>query len=656
MNIIAPLNFLFAGLIGVVLLMYVLRLKRKERVVSSTLLWQSALRDLQANSPWQKLRSSLLMWLQIAFLVLAVLALVRPSIKVLAAGGQTAAIIIDASASMAATDVRPSRFEKARAEAERLVNTLSSGDQATIIASGAQTRVLAAPTADKNVLKRALAGARTQDTTTNLREAIVLAASLLRKKNNPQIYVLSDGAVPPLTDLRLDKTGLQFVRIGTGNDNLAITAMDVRRDYSGSSKSQVFATVRNFTPKERTVNLELSHDGELVAVRPLTIPGYKADDPNSGQQSQLFDDLNFQQGVFGVRFDENDDLKSDNAAYATLEAPRNMKVLLISSGNVFLERALNLDPNVELFPTTPGDFATAKIGSDFDVVVCDGAAPANLPVANQLVFNAVTDLSPVTKVGAVNQPSVADWERKHPVTRFASWNDLHLRQALAVELKPWGQSLVEAERTPLIVAGERGGRRIVWCGFNIFDTDLPLRVAFPIFITNTLHWLTAPRGAAAAAEGAARRPGEIVPLAVPASVSQISVTGPDKSTRRIPVNSTPVLYDGADKVGVYTATGKAGNTAWKQTFAVSLLNKAESDLTPKDALQVTEGQKVMAESQGRANRELWGYLALFALVLLGLEWWVYHRGVLPLSGITAPLAARLAPLSAQLRRRFQGQR
>jgi hypothetical protein len=183
MNLIAPQNFLFAGLIGFIVLLYVLRLKRREHIVSSTMLWQSALRDLQANSPWQKLRSSLLMWLQIAFLVLAVLALVRPAIRVLTSGGQNIAIIVDASASMDASDVVPSRFERARAEANRLVNALSTGDSATIISAGAQTRVLASPTTNKNVLKRALATAGTQDTNTNLREAIVLAGSLLRGKN-----------------------------------------------------------------------------------------------------------------------------------------------------------------------------------------------------------------------------------------------------------------------------------------------------------------------------------------------------------------------------------------------------------------------------------------------------------------------------------------
>jgi hypothetical protein len=623
MNLIAPQNFLFAGLIGFIVLLYVLRLKRREHIVSSTMLWQSALRDLQANSPWQKLRSSLLMWLQIAFLVLAVLALVRPAIRVLTSGGQNIAIIVDASASMDASDVVPSRFERARAEANRLVNALSTGDSATIISAGAQTRVLASPTTNKNVLKRALATAGTQDTNTNLREAIVLAGSLLRGKNKnvkgAQIYVLSDGAVPELNDLSTGDIGLQFVKIGTRNDNLAVTAMDVRRGYAAGSRYEIFATVRNFSKQPRKINLELLHNGNLVAVRPVTIAA-------QGQQSQLFENTGFEQGLFSVRFDADDDLKNDNIAYAMLEPRSAIRVLLISEGNLFLERALNVDPDVELFRTTPGAYATAKTGSDYDVVVCDGVAPKGLPATNQLLFNTFTNMAPVTKGGITQSPSVADWDRKHPVARFAPWNDIRMAQAQAVQLKPWGQALVEAERTPLIVAGERGGQRVVWCGFDLRETDLPLRVAFPIFITNSLQWLTAPRGAASTQDGAPLRAGQTVSLNVPSGTKEINVTAPDGSQQRVPVQATPVLFGGADRIGVYTAS-VGGKDGWKKTFAVSLLNSSESNLAPRDALKVSGGKTVQGEAGARSNRELWGYIALAALLLLTVEWWIYHRGV-----------------------------
>ena len=619
MSLISPLNLLFAGLLGAIVLLYMLRLKRRERVVPSNLLWQSAIRDLQANTPWQKLRSSLLMWLQLAFLALAVFALARPAIKVFAAGGQTVAIIIDGSASMGATDVSPTRFDNARSRADKLINTLASSDSGTVLLAGARTRVLAPLTAEKNSLKRAIDNAAQTDTSSDLRESIVLAASLLKDKKNPQIYVFSDGAAPALQDLDVGKVGLQFVKIGNSGDNLAITAMDARRDYGGSNNAQVFATVSNFGDAPKNINLELARDGNLLTVRPMKIPAATTKDGvrTPGTASELFDNLNFDSGLFSAKFDAQDALPSDNMAWANLDAPRQLSVLL-TSDNLFLQRALNLDPNVKVFVGAP------PAGQTFDVVVCDGNVPPNLPDANQLLFNVITPLAPVEKTGIAEQPSVADYDRQNPVTRYAPWNDIKFVQSQAVKLKPWGQAVVEAERTPLVVAGEKGGKRVVWCGFDLRDTDLPLRVAFPIFITNSLRWLTAPRGLDSANEGATLRTGGAVPLFAPDSVKTIDITGPSGFKTSVPNrgDGAPVLFDGASRVGQYAATG--GD--WKQDFAVSLLDKRESDITPRDALKIGDTKQVSAENNARANKELWGYIIVAALALLGLEWWVFHRG------------------------------
>ncbi len=627
MSFIAPLNFLFAALLGAILVQYFLRLKRRERVIPSNLLWQSAIRDLQANAPWQKLRSSLLMWLQLLFVLLAVLALVRPALKVLASGGQTIAVVIDSSASMQATDVSPSRFERARNEANRLVSGLASSDSGTIIAAGAQTRVLAPLTVDKTALKRAVSQAKPADTSADLREAIVLAASLLKDKKNAQIYVLSDGAVPTLADLNVGKSGLQFVKIGTRNDNLALTALEARRGYASGGRAQIFATVTNFSNREQKISLELARDGELVEVRPVTVPPATKNasgEAQSGQSSVLFDNLPFDDGQFAAKFAQKDDLAADNIAFARLDAPRPIRVLL-AADNLFLEKALNVDPSVTLITGAP------QPGQSHDVVVLDGSVPANLPNANQLVFNTFTALSPVEKLGVIQSPSVADYDRDDPVTKFAPWNDLKFSESLAVKLKPWGRALVEAQNTPLIVAGERGGKRVVWCGFDVRESDFPLRVAFPIFITNALRYLSAPRGSDALVESSAPRTGATVALLPPKEAREISVKSPDGTTQKIAVRA-PVrganageeatLFDGASRVGQYVAT--SGN--WNQSFAVSLLSKSESDLMPRDALKIGEKGGVAGENRARANRELWGYLVVIALAVLGLEWWVFHRG------------------------------
>ena len=84
------------------------------KLVSSTLLWQKFLAETQASAPFQKLRHNWLLMLQILLLLLAVFALSRPYFTGTSKSSRLRVLILDASASMQATDVKPSRFEKAR--------------------------------------------------------------------------------------------------------------------------------------------------------------------------------------------------------------------------------------------------------------------------------------------------------------------------------------------------------------------------------------------------------------------------------------------------------------------------------------------------------------------------------------------------------------
>ena len=120
------------------------------------------------------------------------------------------------------------------------------------------------------------------------------------------------------------------------------------------------------------------------------------------------------------------------------------------------------------------------------------------------------------------------------------------------------------------------------------------------------------------------RTGGAVPLLAPEKAGEIQIQGPDKFQTTVPNrgDGAPILFDGADKVGLYTAS----SDKWKQSFAVSLLDKSESDIAPRDALKIGEQKAIVAENNARANKELWGYIIVAALALLGLEWWIFHRG------------------------------
>src|SRR3954451_4759046 len=103
MSFLAPTSFIFALLLPVVIVFYLLKRKRVVRLVSSTLLWQKFLAETQASAPFQKLRHNWLLLLQILLLLLAVLALARPYLSGKMVGGRLQVVILDASASMQST-------------------------------------------------------------------------------------------------------------------------------------------------------------------------------------------------------------------------------------------------------------------------------------------------------------------------------------------------------------------------------------------------------------------------------------------------------------------------------------------------------------------------------------------------------------------------
>jgi Ca-activated chloride channel family protein len=138
MSFLTPLAFLGAGIAIPIILMYMLRLRRREVVVSSNFLWQQIVHDQEANTPWQRLRRNLLLFLQLLILVLLVLALARPAQIVPSISAGRSVILLDASASMNAVDEEDgrTRWEQAKIEARQLVSEMGAGDEISIIRVG----------------------------------------------------------------------------------------------------------------------------------------------------------------------------------------------------------------------------------------------------------------------------------------------------------------------------------------------------------------------------------------------------------------------------------------------------------------------------------------------------------------------------------------
>ena len=611
MHFLAPFAFAFAAAIPVVIVFYLLKRKRVVKLVSSTLLWQKFLAETQASAPFQKLRKNWLLILQIILLTLVVLALTRPYFSATAKPAQRRVVILDASASMQATDESPSRFEKARAEALKWVDSLKDTDEMVIVLAGATTEVKQSATSEKAALRRALQSCTCSDGPTRLVPALKMAESLVRDldpRTGPEIHLFSDGAVPELNEFENKALPLVYHRVGKGENNFGIIALDVRANPEDARQRAVYTSVANFSTDAVQTDLELLFDDRVLETRPLTIP--------AGQTSpQVFLAKQSRDGVFTARLTGKDDLAVDNQASIVSLMPKPVKVLLVSRGNRLLEKALRAVVNVELATST----ALTDTAAVFDFVVLDDVTPAVWPKGNVLAIH-VVNTNWLEGVHRVEAPAIVDWRSAHPLLRYTSFDNVQVVESLTARTPTWAVSLVETPQAPLIVAGELGRQRIIWIGFDVLESNWPLRVSFPIFIANAVEWLDP---SSARNSQLLVKAGDPFRLALLEPASSAQVTLPDGATKTLKVDPTAneLVFGETSRQGVYRLRLGTNDTV----FCVNLLDAAESNIKPRDELQLGKYTKVSATTKQRANMELWRTIASIGLLVLLAEWWYYHR-------------------------------
>ena len=276
MKLFAPLNLLWLlWLVPIIVFFYLLKLKRREMVISSVLLWNHLVKDVQANAPFQKLKKNLLLLLQLLAALLATAALARPAFYAQSLGGGSVVLVLDGSASMQSRDAPGSRFDEAKSIALKMVGDMRGGDKMMVLLATSRTHRLTGFTGDKNELRHAISSAQAADTTTNVRDALLLAVSAAGSSvlhGGSRVHVISDGAFPEMEELDTRGSEVQFVKVGTRSNNVGIVAMDVRRSFKEKGGYQMFLAVRNYSPEPRKCNVEFYRNEALVDVRPIELP------------------------------------------------------------------------------------------------------------------------------------------------------------------------------------------------------------------------------------------------------------------------------------------------------------------------------------------------------------------------------------------------
>ncbi|MBN1956375.1 MAG: BatA and WFA domain-containing protein [Anaerolineae bacterium] len=606
MNLLAPTALVFAALGIPIILLYMLKLRRRDVLVSSTFLWQRLLRDREANAPWQRLRSNLLLLLQLLVLLLLTVALARPFLFTPVVIQGDVVILLDRSASMQATDVQPSRFEAARQAAEGIVDDLGSGDAASLIAVGPRPAILAAATSDRAVLRRALDGVAPSNGAADWETAFALVAAAASGAGETQIVIISDGAMPE--SLPPLPGEVHFVQVGAGSENLGITVLAARE---GSSGLQAFLQVANWDDAPADVAVELWADGVLFDVRRLDIPAH-------GDSSIALDDLPYDLSLLEARLANGDSLALDDVAWTVRSTASTRRVLLVTPGNLFLERALEMLPGIELTRLSPNQPLPSE---PYDLVVCDGPITATLPPGNLWAIGPSADAT-----GFFTDTVLSRVASDHPLMRYVDLGAVHVLRAWAVEPPPGARVLAEAAGGPLLLVAERPEGRWAALTFSLHESDLPLQVAFPILVSNLTNWLL-PQGGVV--ETTALHPGQPIAMQPDPEATRILVTAPDGAAHVLAVGEAPPLFAATDLPGVYHVAqfGAGDELLRSDRFAVNLFDAAESDIAPQETIWIGQAAVGAAVEAEQGQREFWPWLAVIALGVMGVEWWAYYRGL-----------------------------
>jgi hypothetical protein len=307
------LSAVLAGLTAAIvvptlIILYFLKLRRRDLDISTTLLWKKSIQDLQANAPFQKLRRNLLLFLQLLVLAALLFAIAQPLIKGQSFEGQRHVILIDRSGSMSSLDAgddpdRPiARLDQAKKQAIALVESMkegdkffgaSAGDSAMVIAFDNQAEPLQPFTSDKRLLRKAIEAITPTDKTSAIEEAMRVALAHLPRRVlfddktgkeyqlegltsgeavNIQLY--TDGKLPDQSRAQPGTSNtIVYHQVGSVDaPNVGVFTLKAERSYENPAEVTIFASILNTAQAPRQIDAELLIDGAVAGIRSVSLP------------------------------------------------------------------------------------------------------------------------------------------------------------------------------------------------------------------------------------------------------------------------------------------------------------------------------------------------------------------------------------------------
>jgi hypothetical protein len=606
-----PAMLVTLATIPLLILIHTLKPKPKRIDVTNLFLWQEVIKERSGHWTFERLRKNLPLLFQILIVIFTALALVQPTWTFFTSKKGNMIIVIDTSASMKAKSGTGTRFELAREKALELIDQRDADQKILIVDAGSKPVVKAGFFASSNQAKSIVKSIHPSDAAADLEEAIYLALSFVDPAQKDFVYLITDGAGRQVSGLLSNHPKIKPIIVTGGNNNIGITKFEFRQAIDQIDRYEIMLTITNFNPTPIECPVRLSVDKVPIFDSPIKFDAKEKKlliRPYSGLIT----------GIARATLVIEDDFSVDNHAYLALNASKDIWILLVSKGNYFLEKLLEAYPNFKVNSVReiiPSSWKEQTLRHD--IVIVDRMDFPQTDKGNLLLIDSYSPSIPILQTGHVHFPKDLDWDRQSPLMANVNVAGLLVEQAAIIQSDMRLKPVIESTQTGLMYTYQKAGLRAVLLGFDLTKSDLPLKIAFPVMMSNIVNWLNPHKLEFSTLQTHAGQPFDIY---LDPQTSTFYTCAPKEKWERQHVETNPFRYTDTQKVGIYSIS----ENDKQRYFSANLADAAESDIATKVIEQLSDkpDDPLVAERIS-VQQPLWTFFLLFGCALMMIEWYLW---------------------------------
>lgn len=640
MSFIYPLGMLALIAIPVLIIIYIIKNKYTEQVISSTYIWTLSERFLKRKNPLKRITGILSLILQILIIIFIAFSLAQPTFT-LSGAAHDYLFVLDGSGSMnIQDDSGTTRLEQGKEQIAEIIDSSANGSTYTLVYASSATSTLCEGESDKSTVLTLLNSINGGYCSTNLTSALSVAQDMFSQNPSLKVYLYTD------KDYQSAGSNFTAVNLSSGEENYAVS--DVEYTTSGgltvtgnawSYESDAVLTVSLYIDGSET-----AYDTQSVAVTKL-----------AAQQFTLTAEVTSFTS-FTVSIAESDALMADNEyTEYSLVSDSAYKTLIVynassDQNNVFfLTSALSAFGEMQITSMSSTEYAG---DTGYGLYIFDNYTPSVLPSDGAVWF--INPAGSVSNTGfsvqntvTLSYPTLLDFSDSTSarVQSLLSGTESANRQIYVNEYVKCSFSksfytLLSCDNNPVLFAGTNSyGNREVVFAFDFHNSDFAISPCYMLLMANLFDY-TFPE----IVSDTSYYCGDTVEVSVPANCTSIRVETPLGNVSYLDTTGDVAEYTPTE-AGTYTITLIiSGNTRQVNIYVSLPLEERYTTQTVSSEGAVTAGDAAVAvlsadgsavtetpfalygEAQDGARdgyyNELWIWFVVLAVLFIA-DWGVY---------------------------------